>query len=285
MNPTLSVQSSAVDWTARVKHIQTHLARIFPLNNKVRYKDANTLGIHRFLKQLFRTDPHGRYNKGSGNIDPKSFGSIVHAQVAAWTEWTPSDKLPTYQSFLDSCMPQVRQLIDYFCKKKYVGIASNVVVGDPMLNYSTPVDILMVPTKHEFVNSDFVFLVELKTTHTLFNPGSTPFLYPISEHLHLESPENFASLQAALPAVRMNEVLAADPVLKRLGKRITVLPLVVVIRMDNNQCITKPEESAVARGIQQIAFRDKLAAYLPKIKKETENYRRNNPKKRIYKRK
>lgn len=262
-------------WIERINGIVGHLQRLFPLDNTGRYKDSGTLGIHRFLKQIFLTDPHGRYNEGSGNIDPKAFGTVFHGQIAGWTNWTPSPSVPTYEAFLATCTPQVRQLITYFGEKGYVGIASNRVIADPALNYSTPVDILMVPTTGSS-EIDFVLLVELKTTHTLFRPGHVRFLYPLSEYMAFETPEAFASLQAALPAIRMNEVIGADPILKAEKRKIIVLPLVVMVRMNNTQTITKIEEHVVPLPIQKVAFRDLLAATLPALRRATENYRVKN---------
>jgi len=254
----------------RVNSIQQHILRIFPVTNARRYKSDRVNGMYKFLDQVLVSDPRGRYNEGSGDVDAKAFGTLFHDQVAAWTSWTPSKAFSTIESFIASCLPQVQQLIAFFQSKGYVGIASNIVIYDALLNYATPVDILLVPTKN--INNramDFAFLVELKTTHTLKRERARACLYPISKHLPYETPETFASLQAVLPTIRMNEVIAQDDTLRALNIKLRMMPLVVVVRMDSQQQVLSIEEETVPIDMQSVAFRNELHEYLPKMRIET----------------
>lgn len=262
----------------KIESIQQHILRMFPLNNSRRYKGKDVLGMHRFISQVLATEVTGIRNEGSGSIDPKAFGTLVHDQVAAWTAWTPTPRAPTLRDFTAQCMPQVRQLISFFQEKRYVGIGANVVVADPLLNYATPVDILMVPIDIPKGDTEFAYLVELKTTHTLQRKRARPCLYPISQYLECETPETFASLQATLPCIRMNEIISADVTCQNANLKLRIVPLVVVVRMDSHQTITNIEEFVVPLGMQTTAFRNQLNECLPQLRIETSSKLYSNKK-------
>lgn len=251
----------------RIEDMQQHVLRLCPLDSQHRYKSADVAGMHRFLGQVFlSTAITGMYGGGSGSVDPKAFGTVFHDQVAGWTAWRPSAAFPTLAKYIEGCLPQVRQLIAHFQRQGYVGIGANVVVADPLLNYATPVDILLAPAAPVSTKLDFIYLVELKTTHTLKRARAQPTLHPISQHLECETPETFASMQAVLPCIRLNELIAADPILATATVGIRVVPLVVVVRMDAHQVVTAIEEVVVPLGMQTTAFRDELHAHLPQLR-------------------
>lgn len=220
-------------------------------------------GITAFLKTYCfqRRLNSAKGASGAAEMDPKALGTIIHDQLALWAPKmrgtiTAEESARIRASFL----PQTRAVIEHFEKRKFILLTANLLVSDPILCYDTPIDLLAVDAAHLDSKLVRLLLVELKTTRRRACDGGNRCLYPISQHLTYETPENYARMQAALPAIRMNEVLAAhQAAFRERGFTVCVLPYIVFLRMGDENSLSI-NEYVVPVDMQTIALRDSLSA-------------------------
>ena len=227
-------------------------------------------GITKFLKQYCFTRRLNSAKGGSGvsDMDPKALGTVIHDQLALWAPKTrvaisEEESARIRASFL----PQTRAIIEHFEKKGFAMLTANLLVADPTLCYDTPIDLLAVDTKYIESKMVRLLLVELKTTRRRACDGGNCCVDPIARHLKYETPENYARMQAALPAVRMNEVLVKhQSFFQERGFSVHVIPYVVFLRMGDHDSL-QVNEYVVPLEMQTIAFRNSLTSLMSNKKK------------------
>lgn len=259
--------------TERCRLILEVLHRVFgaPILSSRPRKHAREedTGITAFLKTYCFTRRLTSRQGASGvsEMDPKALGTLIHDQLAMWapkmrTSIAVEESIRIRASFL----PQTRALIDHFERKRFVLLTANLMVADPTLCYDTPIDLLAVDASHLESKLIRLLLVELKTTRRRAYDGGNVCPLPIASYLKYETPENYARLQATLPAIRMNEVLTAyQSTFRERGFTVCVIPYIVFLRMGDWDTITIDEYVAPV-DMQTTAFRDSLGVFVARKK-------------------
>ncbi len=219
-------------------------------------------GITAFLKTYCfpRRLTSAKGASGRSAIDPKALGTVIHDQLALWAPAIRPRPIDAAESerVRASFLPQTRAIIEHFERKRFILLTANLVVSDPALCYDTPIDLLALDVAHLQTNLVRLLLVEIKTTRRRPCDGGTRCIEPIARHLTYETAENYAIVQATLPAIRMNELLQQyqSRFLDR-GFKVHVLPYIVFLRMGDNDGLSINEYVAPP-AMQTVAFRNSL---------------------------
>lgn len=266
------MSSTAID---RCRLINDVLHRVFgaPVHSSQPRKHAREedSGITAFLKTycFTRRLNSAKGASGTSEMDPKALGTIIHDQLALWAPKTRTTiRAEESARIRSSFLPQTRKIIEHFESKRFILLTANLLISEPTLCYDTPIDLLAVDASHLESKMVRLLLVELKTTRRRACDGGNACVDPIGRHLRYETAENYARMQATLPAIRMNEVLTAHQhFFQEKGFTVHVIPYIVFLRMGDRDSLTIDEYVAPLE-MQTTAFRNSLVSLMSQKKKK-----------------